>query len=92
MRKAPDLYMRFVWRQPEFAFLCVDFGRRTFYFEAKKVRTVNHAKGGRKDGTVAADFEEKQAPIAAKQSMQIPIVANTQLHIIFGSHFATHLF
>ena len=31
------IYFRFVWRQSEFAFLCADFGWRTFYFVAVNI-------------------------------------------------------
>ena len=28
----PEIYLEFVWRQSEFAFLCADCGWRIFYF------------------------------------------------------------
>ena len=35
----PSSCIRFVWRQPEFAFLCGGFGCRTFYFSVVKQNT-----------------------------------------------------
>lgn len=40
----PYLYM-FVWRRPEFAFLCADFGRRTFLFAKESVNQKSNIGG-----------------------------------------------